>query len=478
MKTLSLILFDEWRFWRRSKVAATVLVIGVLLTLASVVVNHVETQHADAERRQLQQYSESQFMAQPDRHPHRMVHYGHYVFRNPTPLSALDPGVDAYTGHAIFLEGHRQNTAMFAEQNQSSGMTRFSSLSPAFLVQVLLPLLIVLVGYSCVTREKEAGTLTVLITQGVNARQLLSGKFLALVLAGVVMLLPLIVASLLAIGEGESVLTSSAFIAGYLGYIVIWSALVLWVSSMSQRSHASFAILISLWVVFAVLMPRIASSSAATLAPAMGKLETDFGVIEELRQLGDGHNAADPAFEKLKRDLLEQYQVDDIAELPVNFRGAVAAYSEEKLTKVLNRYAEDNMDKEQNQANIARRFGWLSPTVSMANLSMMLAGTNLETHHRFLRQAEELRFEFVQALNHVHLHDLDYQTDVNRYKDDATAKAARVDAHHWQVLSSFTFTPQAPNDRLAQSLRYALQMGLWLLILAGLIRFATRRLMS
>ncbi|GEA59141.1 ABC transporter permease [Vibrio comitans] len=477
MNIIKLVMRDEWRYWRRTRVATTVVLIGLVLSLASVVINAVEMRQASAERAELQKVSEANFLDQPDRHPHRMVHYGHYVFRAPSPLSIIDPGVDAYTGTAIFLEGHQQNSAMFADQRQSSGMTRFSSLSPAFMLQVIVPLLLILVGYSCITREKEAGTLHVLITQGVKARHILGGKFLSLFGSGLLMLAPLILASLWAVLNGESFLISASFILGYTIYILIWSAIVLWVSTISSRSNASFAILIGLWVILCILVPRIGSSTAATFVSSPSKLETDFAVREELRALGDGHNASDPAFEKLKQDLLDQYGVDDISELPLNFRGVVATYSEKKLTDVLNKYADNRMDEELAQAKIAREFGWLSPMVSIRTFSMMISGTNLETHHRFLREAENLRFDFVQALNHVHAHDLDYDADVNRYKNDETAIAARVDASHWDVLSDFSFEPESSGFRLDHSLHYSLQLLFWFGLMLLLIKKASRRIL-
>ena len=106
---------DEWRYWLRSKLAMTVLAIGLLLTLSSVVVTAMTMLELSHDRHELQSNAEQSFVDQPDRHPHRMVHYGHYAFRTPSPLSTLDPGIDAYTGNSIFLEGHRQNSAMFAD---------------------------------------------------------------------------------------------------------------------------------------------------------------------------------------------------------------------------------------------------------------------------------------------------------------------------------------------------------------------------
>lgn len=473
MNVINQVTRDEWRFWHRTKLATTIIIIGTLLTIVSAIVNTIEMQHSAHEREHLQQSSEAQFLEQPDRHPHRMVHYGHYVFRAPSPLSIIEPGVDAFTGTAIFLEGHRQNSAMFSDQRQASGMTRFSSLTPSFLLQVLVPLFIILVGYASVTREKEAGTLHIMITQGINLWHLLCGKYFALVSSGLLMLLPLIIAAIWATFNGESLLITTSFVIGYLFYILVWSGLVLAVSALSKKNSASFATLIALWIVFCILIPRIGSSSAAAIAPSPGKLEADFAVLEELRKLGDGHNAADPAFEQLKKNLFAKYNVDKIEDLPINFRGTVSQYSEKKLTKVLNKFSEQRMQEELSQAQIARQFGWLTPTTAIRSFSMMIAGTSLETHHRFLREAETLRFDFVQLLNKVHQDNLSYQADINRHKDD---KAARVSAENWQVLSSFSFEPDVATTRLSRSTTYGIQLFFWAGIVCFLLWFSVRRI--
>ena len=48
----------------------------------------------------------------------------------------------------------------------------------------------------------------------------------------------------------------------------------------------------------------------------------------DLRKLGDGHDASDPAFEALKQRLLAEHGVDSVEELPMNFRGVVSEYNE------------------------------------------------------------------------------------------------------------------------------------------------------
>jgi len=365
---------------------------------------------------------------------------------------------------------------MFADQKQSSGLTQFSSLSPTFMLQVIAPLLMIIVGYASVTREREAGTLNMMVIQGVKKRHLLQGKLLALMGCGTLLLLPLLITSIWASTIGEAAIISLSFVLGYVLYILIWSVLIIWVSTISKRSAVSVVSLIAMWTMLCILIPRISSTTAATLAPNPGKLETDFAMLEEKHKLGDGHDAADPAFKQLSAQLLTKYQVDDIADLPMNFKGFVAQYSEKQLADVLNQFAEKRMQQEVAQANIMRQFGWLSPTMAMRTFSMMLAGTNLENHHRFLREAETVRFDFVQSLNKLQEEKIDYHTDTKKYRDKATNQAARVSGNSWDLLSRFSFQPESPATRLQQSVFYALQLLFWCVLAVLLMWHASRRI--
>ncbi|GLR71502.1 ABC transporter permease [Agaribacter marinus] len=466
---------DEWRYWVRSKIAVSVLIIGLLLTISSVIVTLANMHELSHQRSSMQNNAEETFVDQPDRHPHRMVHYGHYAFRVPSPLSILDPGVDAYTGNSIFLEGHRQNSAMFADQKQGTGLTSLGSLSPAFVVQVLAPLLLILIAYSSMSREKESQTLSFILSQGTSIYALILGKGLALLSVVGLILVPLAIAGMYAVTQGESGIVVVGFLLAYFFYLLVWALIVLLFSSLFSKNSESFTALAFVWILLCIAMPRIASTTAATVSPSSGKLETDFAVLAELRTLGDGHNANDPAFAKLKASLLEKYNVDKVEDLPVNFRGMVASASEEELTHVLNRFAEQSMQDELAQTQISRYFGWLSPMVAIRSLSMISAGSSIETHHRFLREAEELRYSFVQSLNKVHVEQLSYIDDINRSKGEEAWKKARVSADNWQMIQDFTFETDAAETRLNRSIPSFLQLALWLGILAFGIRLAGRQ---
>ncbi len=94
---------EEWRLLLRDRVAVLGMALWLLLSAAAAFTAWDQRSAAQAQRERHQSQVDSEFEAQPDRHPHRMVHYGHFVFRPLNPLAAFDAGIDAYTGHPLFL---------------------------------------------------------------------------------------------------------------------------------------------------------------------------------------------------------------------------------------------------------------------------------------------------------------------------------------------------------------------------------------
>jgi len=482
MNNIIAIAREEARLWLRSRLALGALLVFALLLTATSWITANRMSHELAHRAQQQAEAEATFLAQPDRHPHRMVHYGHYVFRAPPPLSIIDPGVDSVTGQSIFLEGHRQNTAMFADAGAGANLGGFEELTAALAYQLLVPLLLIAIGHGLIIREREENTLAPLLAQGVSGTALYAGKWLALAGVALALLLPLVVLSVAAVpgggerlGEGDG-LASVGLVSLYALYLLIWCGLILLVSTAVRSRALALGMLALCWLGAALIVPRMAVESASSAMPAPGKLETDLRMQADLRAVGDGHNAGAPEFRQLQANLLAQYEVDRVEDLPVNFRGVVAEVAEADVTEVMNRYAEARMDLESRQARFAEAFGWLSPVVAVSAGSRALAGTDLATHHRFLREAEAVRFDFVQGLNRVHIEQLDYIVDINRSIDEESQRRTRMSAENWNVLDEFSFAPAAAGERFSRAGAPFAMLLAWLLLLTGGGLFAAKRL--
>ncbi len=464
----------EFAYWRHSWLAAVAAFALVAIAIVSALTSTSFVTSEAAERAEHQVEADTAFLSQPARHPHRMVHYGHYVYRVPPPLAVVDPGVDAYTGTSVFLEGHRQNTATFAEVRETSSLTRFGLLTPAFSLQVLVPLLLIIVGYGCIVRERRSGTLLQLLTHGAPPRTVLVGKTVALGTLALLAFAPLALAAAYA-ATRDSWLPSLLMIAGYALYLSLWTFGIVAVSARARTAGSALVLLLGVWLATVVAMPRVATEVATAAVPTPSKVETDLAVHAELRALGDSHNASDPNFENFRAQILAQYDVDNVEDLPVNIRGLVSYEGEVRTTEVLNEFAERQMATERAQSRVASRFALLSPTVALRRLSMVVAGTDLENHHRFLRAAEAHRYEFVQSLNRLHAERLSYRDDMRRSDSAAANLRARVSADNWSLLPEFDFQPAAALERARRSLPSAGILLLWFgLVFAALYQSARR----
>lgn len=476
MRQLLIIAAEEWRYWLRSYLVLGGFLIFALLLIATSLLTAMRIEAENHARAHQQAEAEETFLAQPDRHPHRMVHYGHYVFRTPAPLAIFDPGLDPVTGQSIFLEGHRQNTAMFADSGASADLGGLSWLTPALIYQLFAPLLIILIGHGAVAREREARVLVPLLAQGIKGYTLIFAKALAIHSFIVLLLVPLLINGAIVLSYGESLLAVLSLLEAYLVYLAIWGMLALFISAILIKRSAVLATLIAMWLAITLIMPAIAVNIAAHNKPLKGKIETDFTMQADLRKLGDGHNANDPAFKQLRANLFKQYGVKRIEDLPVNFRGLVASNAEKKLTDVLNNYAKARMAAEARQARFLMSQGWLTPALAIANASRAISGTDLEHYHRFLREAEDLRFSFVQGLNRAHQEKLSYVDDINRNKNEASSQRARVNAANWQVLDTFQFKPATASTRLSKAAQSMTMLFAWLVLMLGALLWSGKRL--
>ena len=470
MNKLSLVVArEEWRYWLRSKLALSVVALFFLLLVFVSVLTAQRIQTSAAELAHHQSEAEQVFVDQPDRNPHRMIHYGHYVFRTPVPLALFDPGIDAVTGQAMFLEGHRQNSATFSSAEASGDLGGLAWLTPALTYQIFAPLLIILLGHSAVVREREAKVLESILAQGVTGSSILAGKVFALLTFVVLLLVPLIISTFLAIGSGESLLAVSTLIGTYFLYLSVWVGLTVLASTIFIKRSTVLASLAAGWLVLTIVLPSVAVNVAASSAPFAGKIESELNMLIEKEELSDGHSVSVSDFEALQARLFEQYGVDRLEDLEINIRGLMSQAAERDLTEAMNLYAEKRMQSELRQANLVAAHGWISPMLAVAVASRSISGTDMQHYHEFLRQAEVLRYDFVQGINQVHAEQLSYVDDINRNRDEASYNRSRVSATNWDLLDEFRFTAEPSPVRISNASTSIMMLAVWLVFLLAFL---------
>jgi len=475
MSAVTLIARDELRLMRRNRVAVMAFALLVLLTSAAALISWSHQQSIAETRSRFQAQAAREFKAQPDRHPHRMVHFGNFIFRPLGPLAAFDPGVDAFTGNSMFLEGHRQNSANFGDVRQSSLLVRFGQLTPAFVLQVIAPLLLIFLGFGAVARERERGTLRQVLVQGVPARALVMGKLLALSVVAALVGLPAMIAFLLIAGQPGALAGPMIVIAlGYAAYPTLWAIVVILVSAVARRGRDALLALLALWAVQVILVPRIAPDLAAKAHALPTRLETDIAIARDLHKLGDSHNPDDPFFTAFKEKTLRRYGVSRVEDLPVNYKGLLALEGEKLTSGLFEDHADRSFAIQAAQSRMTDSFAIVSPAIALRRLSMAAAGTDLAGHQRFVAQAEAYRYDIVQRLNRLQADAVSYANDTAR--DAGADRRKRISADHWHAIPQFRFQPASATELISASLPALGVLLAWLLIAALALRPIVRHL--
>lgn len=462
------IALEEWRAMQRNRVALTAIAIMLLLSLAATLIGFDQKRAADSDRLQYQAIADEQWHGQPDRHPHRVVHYGHYVFRPLGALAFFDFGVDPYTGQMIYLEGHRQNTANFGDAGQSSVLLRFGLLTPAFVLQTLVPLLIIFLAFGSIAREREKGQWRMILAQGASPIQILSGKLASHAVVALILASPALaaLAAIALLVETERI-QATLMILGYGIYLLSWVGIAVLVSAMAPKARDALATLVGIWIVSVILLPRMLPDIAATQIPLPTRIEVDVAVHKDLAAVGDSHNPDDPYYEAFRAKTLAAYGVRRVEDLPVNYGGLLMQEGERLTSELFSRSMQADFELQKTQSDFVDKFSLLSPVIALRKMSMALAGTDRERHQQFLLEAETYRYSLIQALNKLHTEQVRYQNDRDQ----------RISHQHWQDLPRFAFPPPNIADVLEKRVLPALLvLGSWLALIGLAVLMLTRKL--
>jgi ABC-2 type transport system permease protein len=116
----------------------------------------------------------------------------------------------------------------------------------------------------------------------------------------------------------------------------------------------------------------------------------------------DGHNPSDKRTEALKVNVLQEYGVDSVSKLPINFDGILMQEDEEYGNKVWDKHFGQLREVLARQKQTYQLAGLVNPFISLQNASMGFAGNDNLHHQEFLVQAEAYRRDFIKMLNDEH----------------------------------------------------------------------------
>ncbi|KQO56532.1 MULTISPECIES: DUF3526 domain-containing protein [unclassified Methylobacterium] len=408
----------------------------------------------------------ARWLGQDTKNPHSADHFGLWVFRPSAPLAVLDPGTEPYTGRMVRVEAHVFNDAVYRAIQDAGPLARSGLGSVADIVQLVVPLAAILLGFSAFAADRERGTLRLALGNGVPPGRLFATRFAALFAAlALVAGLPLLGIGALAVvseeGAGwQAVPRLLTWVAAQLTYATVFLLLAMLVSLVARTARGALAAALAVWAVLCVAAPRLAIVGVDAVMPALSYREVRTRIESGFR----AHRTAE-ANDVRTREVLARYSVSDPDELPVDLRGLMMSENENYNFTVYDRELGAFFDSLATQERALAWAGLLSPRVALQALSQTLAGTDFAQHAHFVWAAEAYRRRISERMN-AEIRD--------HPQRGGTTLVAGPDL--WGEIPPFVHRPLPFATTLANARVPAFVLALWLGLLALLCRPLVRRL--
>jgi ABC-2 type transport system permease protein len=366
--------------------------------------------------------------------PHNAAHFGRHAFKPITALAALDPGILDYAGTMVRLEAHRQNPAGGLSTDADTSLASFPPFTVATALTVFAPVVLILAGFGTFAGATARQLLRQELAAGASPAMLLWGRILALG-AGIALALLLIAvfaAALLAWqrASADDFLRLALMLGGYALYLGTVLILVVGVSAACRNARTALVVLLAGWTITSLLVPRFAPAFAERIAPVptLPELQGDAGATFDAALDGGGPRAN--RMDRVRALALEQYGVQRVEDLPINYSGFALEYSERLSTVAFRKHFAELYARYDQQRQVQAALSLVAPALALKTWSSAFAGTDLKAHEQFLLAAEDYRYRLVQTLN-------------RDYRDHPPAnKSATYEADVGQITASLgDFSP-------------------------------------
>jgi ABC-2 type transport system permease protein len=360
------------------------------------------------ERAHFEASARSQWENQGEKHPHRAAHFGFYLTKPELPLALFDSGIKPATGRVLWLEAHSRTVFAYSPVEDAGATGILGLTNGAEILQLLGTLLVILAAYGSVAREKEDGTLRLILAQGVSPRRWFAGKCTGLAVALSVVGLPIAAGLWLLCWRADPAAFTAdaagrglALVAAHALFFAAWLVGAVAVSAWARTARGALACLLGLWVAGGVLAPRLASTLASTLAPLPTIADFAKAHADDFTNGFDGEPGWSAQLAQLEKDTLARHGVKTLAELPVGFSGLRMQAMDAFTGRISDRH------QRRLEAIYERQTRWhwataaLGPYVPMRALSGSLTGMDWPHYQHFAEVAEHYRRGVVKSLDQL-----------------------------------------------------------------------------
>jgi ABC-2 type transport system permease protein len=447
---------ERWREGRLSWAGGAVL----LLLLTALAVGYDRQGEARAEQIHGQALDYSDWLSQDRRHPHNAAHQGMHAFKPEVSMAIVEPGINPYIGSTVWLQAHSQSEVKFRPAQDATGLQRFGDLSAGWILQVLGPLLVIVLGFDSWAGEREKGTYRQLASLGIPATRLMAAKTLTLLGSLAALLAP---AGLLAVGavvinadagyRMDALVRFVVFSAGYAAYLSLFALLSLGVSALASTSRVAITVLLAVWVGQAVIAPRVLSEVARLRDPSPTRLQFDQRLSADLKATSD--RTWTQAFGSTERWG---------PHVPLDKWGLALQLDDQASYAVYDRNYGALWDTWQRQQAFQEWSGIAFPPLAMRAFSMAMAGTDFAHHRDFTTAAERHRRKIQDIVS----------SDLVAHADTIGGVhfSYRAGTDFWAKVPAFDYRPPKIAWALKEATRSSVTLFIGLLLAVAFATFS------
>jgi ABC-type transport system involved in multi-copper enzyme maturation permease subunit len=338
------------------------------------------------------------------------------VSKPPQVLGTVVTGIEEAVGRVAPVNVAADPNLIESKYSSNPVFAVFGALDLMFIVKIVLSLFAILFTYDAIVGEKEKGTLKLALSNEVPRDRLILGKaiggYISLLLP---LLIPLVLSLLILLIMPDISLSGQdwgrlllIFLMFFL-YLSVFFSLGLFVSARTSRSSTSFLVLLFLWVIFVMVIPKVAVITAGQIKPIPSVHEITAKKDAFLNQIqSDGQKGVIEWSKKNAADAAK-----DIKAYQEKFRQFIQEYQQELTSKIDENNAaleRDYQQKKLAQQNLAINLSRISPASALTFGSMTLARTGVDDFDRFLASVRAYKPIYTKWINSKLGESINFQT--------------------------------------------------------------------
>jgi len=338
------------------------------------------------------------------------------ISKPPQVLGTVVTGIEEAVGRVAPVNIAADPNLIDSKYSSNPVFAVFGALDLMFIVKIVLSLFAILFTYDAIVGEKEKGTLKLALSNEVPRDRLILGKaiggyislLLPLLIPLLLSLLILLIVPDISLGGQDWARLLLIFLMFFL-YLSVFFSLGLFVSARTTRSSTSFLILLFIWVIFVMVIPKVAVITAGQIRPIPSVHEITAKKDAFLQQVqADGQKGVIEWSTKNRADAAK-----DPKAFQDKFRQFIQDYQQELTSKIDENNAaleRDYQQKKRAQQNLAINLSRISPASALTFGSMTLARTGVDDFDRFLASVRSYKPIYTKWINSKLGESINFQT--------------------------------------------------------------------